>query len=168
MERSNWYRTLVYIYWNLNGLDLGDHTISARTFDAVGRTSVDEISIVINESGHCWGPQINSFYHQPEHPTNMSNVIVYANVTLGSPFSIQKVVLYWKNSVITKTEEMYRYGDNPVQERHEEDPLKNESNDPIFGFELGQFSTDENITYWIKACDTANNTKLSGKKSFVI
>lgn len=156
------------IDWNISSYSLGDHMISARAFDTVGRISVEEISIVINESGHCWGPQINSFYHQPAHPINMSNVVIYANVTTGSPFTIQKVVLYSDTSTVTKAREMYRYGDNPVQERHEEDPLKNESNDPIFGFELGQFSTGTDITYWVVAYDTANNTKTSSKKSLMI
>ncbi|HEC95241.1 MAG TPA: hypothetical protein ENI45_04675 [Thermoplasmatales archaeon] len=63
---------------------------------------------------------------------------------------------------------MYRYGDYPVQDRHEEDPLKNESNDPVFGLELGQFPTDTNVTYWIVAYDTAHNIKQSGKKSFIV
>jgi hypothetical protein len=70
--------------------------------------------------------------------------------------------------MIIKSGDMYRYGDNPIQERHEEDPLKNMSNDPIFGLELGQFSTSTNITYWIGAFDTANNTVFSSKKSFMI
>ena len=63
---------------------------------------------------------------------------------------------------------MYRYAENPVQSRHEEDPLKNESNDPIFGVELGQFSTDEIITYWIVAYDTANNSQTSDEKFFTV
>jgi hypothetical protein len=157
-----------YIDWNISSYGLGDHMISARAFDTVGGISVDEISIVINESGHGWGPQINIFYHQPDNPTNMSNVAIYANVTIGSPFTIQRVVLYWDDGMIIKSGDMYRYGDNPIQGRHEEDPLKNMSNDPIFGLELGQFSTSTNITYWIGAFDTANNTVFSSKKSFRI
>ncbi|MCK4902033.1 MAG: hypothetical protein KAS76_01650, partial [Thermoplasmatales archaeon] len=156
------------IDWNISGYSIGDHVISARAFDTVGGVSLDEISLVINESGHVWGPIINSFYHQPDHPTNVSNVVIYANVTRGSPFAIQRVVLYWDDDMATKTGEMYRYGDNPVQERHEEDPLKNESNDPIFGLELGQFSIGTNITYWIGAFDTANNTVISSEKSFMM
>ena len=119
---------------------------------------------MINESGHSWGPKINSFYHQPDNPTNVSNVIIYSNVTRGSPFSIQRVVLYWDEGNLTNSGEMFRYGDNPVQERHEEDPLKNMSNEPIFGRELGQFSTDTEIIYWIEAIDTSNNKVISSKK----
>ena len=104
----------------------------------------------------------------PENPTNISNVVVYANVTKGSSFDIKKVVLYCDNSTETIFYEMFRYAGNPVQGRHEEDPLNNESNDPIFGFELGQFSTGETITYWIVSYDTANNSEISTIKSFMI
>jgi hypothetical protein len=63
---------------------------------------------------------------------------------------------------------MYRYGDYPVQSRHEEDPLKNESNSPRYGTELGQFPTSITITYWIIATDTAHNSKQSEIFSFSI
>jgi hypothetical protein len=63
---------------------------------------------------------------------------------------------------------MYRYGDYPVQSRHAEDPLQNQSNDPIFGIELGQFSTGQTISYWIVAIDTAQNKIQSEGDSFTI
>ena len=64
--------------------------------------------------------------------------------------------------------EMYRYGQYPIQSRHEEDPLRNQSNNPIFGIELGQFPTGQIITYWIVAVDTAHNTGQSDVHSFII
>jgi len=156
------------IEWDISKLELGDHIISARAVDMLGKKSVHRISIIVNESGHVWGPQINSFYHKPENPTNISNIAIYANVTKASPFDIKRVVLYCDNDTEIKSYEMYRYGDNPVQGRHEEDPLFNESNEPIFGFELGQFSTGESITYWIVSYDAANNSKQSEEKSFMV
>ncbi len=156
------------IDWDISGYDIGEHVISVRAFDAVGGISLDEITFVINESGHNWAPIINSFYHKPDHPNNVSNIVMYANVTMGNPFNIQRVVLYWDDGVITKMENMYRYGDYPIQKRHGEDPLKNESNDPIYGLELGQFSTNTNITYWIKAVDTANNIVVSNDKLLTV
>lgn len=156
------------IDWDLSNSSIGDHIVSARVFDTVGSVSFDEIFIALNESGHSWGPIINGFYHQPDHLTNVSNVVIYANVTKGSPFNIQKLVLFWDDGIETKSREMFRYGDNPVQDRHGEDPLKNISNDPLFGFELGQFSTGTNINYWIEAFDNANNKLTSSEKSFII
>ena len=156
------------ILWNISELGLGDHTISVEVFDLIGQKSTHKISFVLNESGHDWTPQINSFYHESENLTNISNVVVYANVTQASPFDIKSVVLYYNNGTEIKSHKMYRYGNNPAQSRHEEDPLKNESNSPIFGFELGQFSTGTNITYWIEAYDTANNLIKSLEKYFVI
>jgi len=156
------------IDWNLSTYLIGDHIISARAYDSAGSVSYDVISIALNESGHNWLPQINSFYHMPDIPINVSNVIIYANVTSTSPFKIQKVVLHWNDGIETKSKEMFQYADNPVQDRHEEDPLKNQSNDPIFGLELGQFSTETNVNYWIEAFDTANNKNISSEKSFLI
>ena len=156
------------IYWDINGYKLGEHIVAAKAVDKMGRVSVDEITLVVNESGHEWGPQVNSLYHTPGNPGNRSNVIVYADVTEGSFFSIQKVILFWDDGTVIRSKEMYRYGDHPVQDRHEEDPLKNESNDPIFGLELGQFPADTNVTYWIVAYDTAHNIKQSDKNFFTV
>jgi hypothetical protein len=157
-----------FIQWNISEFELGDYTIRARATDRTGSISIDEKSIAINESGHYWYPNINNFYHKPDIPTNTSNVIIYANVTKNGPFNIHRIVLYWENNTIIKEKNMFRYADNPVQDRHEEDPLKNQSNEPIYGFELGQFPTDTNITYWIVAYDTANNQGVSSKKCFKI
>ena len=63
---------------------------------------------------------------------------------------------------------MYRYGDFPIQTRHEEDPLFNLSNTPLYGKELGQFLSGQVITYWVVAVDTARNTKQSTPASFTI
>ncbi len=156
------------INWDISTYSIEDHVISARAFDIVGGVSYDEITFALNESGHSWGPMINSFYNQPASPTNVSNVVIFANVTSNGPFSIQRVVLFWDNGTVTKSKEMFRYADNPVQERHEEDPLNNMSNDPIYGYELGQFSTGTNVDYWIEAFDTADNIIVSSKKSFII
>ncbi|RLF29146.1 MAG: hypothetical protein DRN05_02330 [Thermoplasmata archaeon] len=164
---SNWH-----IQWNTtNNITLGKHIISARVFDILNKTSTDSIYIVINESGHNWGPEINNFYHQPEQPTNISNIVIYANVTSSSPFNISKVILHWNNTidvVVARNKTMYRYGDNPAQSRHEEDPLRNLSNNPVFGLELGELPSGSNITYWITAYDTANNIRISDRKSFTV
>jgi hypothetical protein len=95
-------------------------------------------------------------------------VIVYANVTTTAPFNLESIVLFCDNGTDTTTYQLYRYGDFPIQSRHEEDPLQNQSNTPIFGRELGQFSTGQVITYWIIATDTAQNTKQSAILSFTI
>jgi hypothetical protein len=49
-----------------------------------------------------------------------------------------------------------------------EDPLVNVSNNPVFGIELGQFKTGENINYWIVAFNTANNSEMSLGKYFFV
>ena len=153
---------------DISAYSLGNHIISARAFDASGCVSYDNITFVLNESGHSWAPIINAFYNKPENPTNESCVVVYANVTSSSPFTIQKVILYWDDGINTESTQMFRYGDDPVQIRHEEDPLKNESNEPIYGFELVQFSTGKNISFWIEGFDSANNSVISETKSFYI
>jgi hypothetical protein len=157
-----------FIDWNLNNYCIGEHRISARSFDIGGIATLNEISIFLNESGHSWGPIINDFYHQPDNPSNASTNIIYANVTTNSPFSIKNVVLFWDDGNQIKTNKMFMYANNPIQDRHEEDPLKNMSNDPIFGFELGEFSNNTNISYWVQAFDTADNSVVSIKKYFFV
>ncbi len=157
-----------YINWNISNFELGNHVITAKSFDTNGCISYEETTFVLNESGHTWGPNINNFYYKPENLTNLSNIVVYANVTSNSPFVIKKVVVHWDDGQITYSKNMFRYADNPIQNRHEEDPLKNQSNDPIFGLELGQFSTGTEVTYWIEAFDYANNIVISENNSFII
>jgi hypothetical protein len=154
--------------WDITGLPLGDHILSVKAVDTQGLVSIHTRSFVLNESGHVWGPQINTFYHVPTNLTNTSNVIIYANVTATGPFAIHNVILYCKNGIDTASYPIYRYADFPLQSRHEEDPLLNQSNDPVFGIELGQFSTGQTITYWIVSSDTAQNTQQSDVAIFTI
>jgi hypothetical protein len=154
--------------WDLIGLPLGDYLLSVKAIDAQNLVSIQTRSFVLNESGHIWGPQIINQFHSPTAPTNTSNVIVYANVTTTAPFNLESIVLFCDNGTDTTTYQLYRYGDFPIQSRHEEDPLQNQSNTPIFSRELGQFSTGQVITYWIIATDTAQNTKQSAILSFTI
>ena len=77
-------------------------------------------------------------------------------------------LFYCDNGTKINAHEIYRYGDNPVQKRHEEDPLQNTSNGPIYGYELGHFDSGETLTYWIIAYDVANNSIESYEKSFTV
>ena len=115
-----------------------------------------------------YSPEIIEFYHSPENPLNTDNVIVYANVTSSSPFLVKKVVLFIDNGTEIFAHDMYRYGDHPLQNRHEEDPSYNISNGPIYGYELGEFESGETLTYWIIAYDIANNSKRSYEKTLFI
>lgn len=154
--------------WDLNDLPLGDHLLSVRAIDIQGLVSLQTRSFVLNESGHSWGPQIHLVSYSPATPTNTSNVVIYANVTSTGPFTIRTITLFCYDGTDTVSYEMYRYADFPVQSRHEEDPFYNQSNDPIFGKELGQFDTGQSIGYWIVAVDTAGNRIQSEGDSFTI
>ncbi len=159
---------ITHLPWDVTELPLGDHILSVKAVDTQGLVSIQTRSFVLNESGHVWGPQINTYYHVPATLTNTSNVMIYANVTATGPFAIHNVILYCNNGTDMASYPMYRYGDYPHQSRHEEDPLKNQSNNPLFGIELGQFSAGQTITYWIVASDTVQNTQKSDVASFTI
>lgn len=154
--------------WDLTGLPLGDYLLCVKAVDTSGLVTVHSVSFALNESGHDWLPHIESLSYAPANPTNASNMIIYANVTATGPFSIDQVILYCYNGSDTVSYEMYRYGENPVQNRHEEDPLRNQSNTPRFGIELGQYPTGQTIGFWIVARDTAHNTIQSEGDSFTI
>ncbi len=158
-----------FIEWDVSKLNSGDHKINVKAFDLFGKSSIDTVSIAINNSCcHQKTPNINDFYYKPKNSTNTSNIVIYANVSSDSSFSVKKVVLFWDDGTTIKKDLMYRYADNPIQSRHEEDPLQNQSNNPIFGLELGQFPSDSIITYWIAAYDTADNTNTSSKKTITV
>lgn len=154
--------------WDGGTLSLGDHVIEAQAFDWSGLISTTTSTFAINESGHSWGPQINSLTLLPENLSNLSNVILWVNVSQGSPYQTSWVklhsILIGKESV----QDLYRYGDFPVQTRHEEDPLRNESNLPVWGCELGQFPAETTVIYWIVARDSAGNTAASEPRTFTI
>jgi hypothetical protein len=145
------------LLWDLTGFPLGDYLLLVEAFDESGLVSIQTRSIVLNESGHSWGPLIQSIVYTPTNLTNTSNVIIYANVTSTGPFAIQTITLYCDDGSDTVSQEMYRYANYPVQGRHEEDPLVNQSNAPLFGVELGQFPSGQTIGFWIVAVDTAQN-----------
>jgi hypothetical protein len=154
--------------WDITALAPGDHILSVKAVDTQGLVSTQTRYVILNESDHSWGPQINTVSYVPTNLTHASNVIIYANVTTTGPFAIHTIMFYWTSGIDTKSSEMYRYGQYPIQNRHEEDPLRNQSNTPIFGIELGQFPTGQTITYWIVTVDTAQNTKQSNVHSFTI
>jgi hypothetical protein len=154
--------------WNLTDFPLGEYTLVVQAVDTQGIVSILPCSFVLNESGHAWGPEIIKVYHSPENLTNESNVVIFTNVTVSGPFSVSHVILFCDDGVDTTSYEMYRYGDFPVQSRHEEDPLFNQSNKPVYGKELGQFSTGQTISYWIVAYDSAWNSIQSEIASFTI
>jgi len=157
-------------YWDLSGFPLGDHALNAKAIDDQGLVATWTCSFVINESGHQWGPQIEELYCLPDNVTNTSNVIIYANVSTTGPYALDHVMLHYTDEYhrMTGETEMYRYGDHPVQARHEEDPLRNVSNAPLYGKELGQFPSGTIVTYWVVAVDTAHNTRTSDAFSFTV
>ncbi|MBN1281168.1 MAG: hypothetical protein JXA00_05920 [Candidatus Thermoplasmatota archaeon] len=172
LDDGDWQRATGTSAWmltmDLASVPLGDHMVTAKAVDTDGLCAEQQVCFVLNESGHLWGPAFQEVYHEPVTPVNTSNVVVYANVTSTSPFAIQTVILYCDNGTDVVSCEMYRYGDFPVQGRHEEDPLFNQSNGPVFGKELGQFTTGETVSYWIVAVDSASNRQQSPVQSFTI
>ena len=60
------------IDWDISDHILGNHIITVKSIDLNGLISYDESMFVLNESDHSWGPNINSFYHKPENPTNIT------------------------------------------------------------------------------------------------
>jgi hypothetical protein len=150
------------------GLTLGDHRIEARALDSSGLETVQVIPVAVNESGHTWGPQINEVIQLPQSPVNTSNIIIEANVTTESPYALRSVILWFSDGTTATSCMMYRYADLPVQARHEEDPLRNESNLPVFGCELGQFPAGTTISYWVVGADTAANVQQSNVQLFTV
>ncbi len=131
----------------------GDYEVAISATDVNGFETVKTLHIVVNGSAD--SPLINDVWYTPEKPANQSNIVVYANIT--GFFSIKKVEVIAGD----RTEKMYRYASDPVQPRHDEDPLKNMSNSPAYGAELGQFPSGSTVKFKVRACDSAGNVVLS-------
>jgi hypothetical protein len=154
---------------DITSLSAGDHLLTVRAIDGEGLSTLQQVSFVINASiSEDMLPQVQSLIHLPREPINTSMIWIYANVTCKGPFLLETVELYYDEGGGLSHSQMYPYANYPVQPRHEEDPLKNESNAPVFGFMLGEYPTNQTITYWIVARDTGGHTTTSEKQTIVV
>ncbi len=146
---------------DLKDLDPGDHHLEIKATDVSGLTTSKPVSFsVINDS--VTGPRIINLYHHPSQPTSKDNIIIYANIS-SEGFEIKDVWLYLEMGEKIIKRRMFRYASFPVQERHEEDPLADLPNNPLFGAELGEFPSNSSITYWIEVTNSADLSTSSDK-----
>ncbi len=139
----------------------GTYKVQIRATDRQGLQTASAATFTVDTPDRRQGPVINEVWHTPPHPNTTSNVVVYANVTAREPFPVKKVELLTDN----ETQKMWRYAAHPVQERDSEDPLRNESNAPVYGRTLAQLPRGT-ITCRVQATDTAGHTATS--EAFVI
>ena len=137
-----------------------DYEIIFEAIDYSGLKSREKVKFAVK--GNKSKPLIKNVYYKPSLPTNESNVVVYADVE-KSFYEIKEV----KIIIDGKERKMYRYADYPFQERHEEDALKNESNNPIYGIEIGQMKKGIH-KFRIKAVDTIGNEEISQEYEIII
>ena len=141
-------------------LEPGDYDIKVCAIDKAGLMSYEEISVAI--VGNKSKPLIQRIYFEPDMPTNESNVIIYAFVE-PSFYKIKEVKVIFNG----EEKQMYRYADNPPQPRHEEDALRNKSNEPRYGIEIGQLDKGT-YKFRVKAIDTAGNEAISDEYEIVV
>ncbi len=145
----------------------GVRSITVKAIDHAGNSIEKTVSAVINETTADQKPVIHEAYHQPNEVNNKSNVIVYANVS-SSLFPLRKVMISYIVDSELFIDNMYQYAAHPVQSRHHEDPLFNQSNEPVFGKELGQFPEGTTISYQIIATDVSMNTVESSEYTLTV
>lgn len=155
------------INFNLDNIKPGIYIINISTVDKSGNIYNKSIPIVINDTENHRKPTINNISYTPLRPDNRSIITVYANIT-SDMYTIKKVLIHWIYNSTKRIDEMERYGDNPPQNRHPEDPFKNQSNEPLYGYELGVFKKGETIEYWIEAFDYAMNRAASDRQVITI
>jgi len=131
----------------------GDYVIRIIAVDNSSNMANESINFTIKGVGE--KPFINDVFYTPPYPDNESNIVVYANVS-RTFYNISRVFI----SINGEEKEMYEYANNPVQARHPEDSLRNESNAPLYGIELSQMEKGKYF-FRIKAIDTAGNIAVS-------
>ncbi len=157
----NWSRMI-----SIEDLSSGVHTITVTAVDTADN-SVEESKNFIIDPELSPPPMIHQVYHQPSMVSNVSNVIVYANVSFNS-FPVKDVQICYSIDAATIQKNMFQYASFPVQARHSEDPLGNQSNQPVFGIELGQFPKDTVISYYVVATDIALHATFSEEYKIII
>ena len=133
----------------------GDYELKIIAEDIAGLKSMEKINFVV--AGNKSKPLIKDIYYEPDAPTNESNVIIYAFIE-PTFYKIKDAYVIMDGKEI----KMYRYADYPPQPRHEEDALKNLSNEPRYGIELGQLEKGI-YKFKIKVVDTAGNEAISNE-----
>ncbi len=153
---------------NISNLSCGEHRFSIQAKDLAGNIqTVMQTFVVPSENPS--DLTIYEIFLNTDNITNTSNVIVYANCSSTQYDVIHISVWYHINDTAAWiSKEMYRYADYPVQSRHEEDPLNNQTNSPIYGLELGIFDTDEQVSFYISAKDSSGREIESGVLSFLV
>ncbi|HEC76383.1 MAG TPA: hypothetical protein ENI33_03875 [Thermoplasmatales archaeon] len=136
-------------------LPSGDYCAKFVVEDVSGLKKIERVNFTI--SGNKSKPLIKEIKHQPYNITEESNIIIYADIEPNF-YKIKDVFIIFDGEEM----EMYRYADFPPQPRHEEDELRNVSNEPVYGIEIGQLSAGV-YRYSIKAVDTAGNEAVSNE-----
>lgn len=153
--------------FNLDNIKPGIHLLKISAIDESDNIHNTSIPIVINDTENQWKPSINNISYTPEKTDNKSIIIVYTNIT-SDLYPIKKVLIHWIYNSTEHIDKMERYADNPPQERHIEDPFRNQSNQPIYGYELGVFERGETIEYWVETWDYAMNRAVSDREAITI
>ncbi len=131
----------------------GDYSAKFVVEDISGLKRIEKVNFTI--SGNKSKPLIKEVRHEPDNVTEDSNIVIYADVK-PSFYKIKNVFIIFDG----EEKKMYRYADFPPQERHEEDELRNVSNEPLYGIEIGQVSAGVH-RYIVKVVDTAGNEAMS-------
>lgn len=153
---------------DVSNLSVGEHRFTVKATDHTGNIKTRSQTFIVSGENNS-DLSINEFFLNTQNITNQTHIIVYANCT-ATNYTITSVEL-WYHKYETSNwlcEQMFAYANHPVQERHVEDPLFNQTNYPIYGFELGVFDTDENISLYVKAKDSSGAEITSEILNFTV
>ncbi len=159
VDDSSWILIGSNNYWSyvLDDFSPGIHRLMAKATDTNGLVSISCIDVVVNASNPEWYPSILSITHTPAVIENNTNVVIYANIS-SLVFPIKIALVSIESVSLQKTIRMFPYGHTPILSRHPEDPLYLENNSPVYGCELGIFSSGETVRYRIGVIDMAGHS----------
>lgn len=160
---TEWMKTI-----DITQLASGIHHIFIKTIDKSDNQQIIKQSFIINNTEPEYNPIINSISYSPVNPTNESTITIYTNITTNPSFPIKKATIEYQIDQNRFVKPLFEYAQHPIQTRHNEDPKKNESNQPCYGCDLGRFSSDQTIRFRIIAKDVAFNRQISEWKKITI
>lgn len=154
--KNDWMKTI-----DTSRFTPGIHTLDIKTVDNSNNQDIINQPIIFNTTIPTSNLTIQSIEWSPQYPTNQTMITIYANVTSDHSFPVKKVLLDYQTTERTDSTQFYEYAQHPKQERHVEDPKLNQSNNALYGVELGSFSAGEIIYIRITAYDVALNKQQS-------
>ena len=123
----------------------GSNDLVVYCLDYANNKGSDNTSFVVDLTL----PVINDVYHNPEEPTELDSVVVFANITEEN---VDSVLLYYRINSNSWSSLIMSY----------------DTNTGLWNVDMGSFNIDDFVEYFVSVNDSAGHTVTSQIKNFTV